>query len=201
MAMVITSKEIADNLSDYTNTFGGNPVACSIGLAVLDVIQNEKLQSSAKSVGKCLKDGLKAIAPKHPMIGRGMIVGIEIVTDKESRKPAPEAADLLSHKLKENKIIIANEGQDKNVMLITPPLCFTCDNARHIVQAIDTALAEIEKGASEAGLNQSSFGENRMDIPLNILSMPSTSGYSSEESDFDSDHPKDIPPKFNITYS
>ncbi|XP_063446081.1 5-phosphohydroxy-L-lysine phospho-lyase-like [Mytilus trossulus] len=193
MAMVITSKEIADNLSDYTNTFGGNPVACSIGLAVLDVIQNEKLQSSAKSVGKCLKDGLKAIAPNHPMIGdvrgRGMIVGIEIVTDKESRKPAPEAADLLSHKLKENKIIIANEGQDKNVMLITPPLCFTCDNARHIVQAIDTALAEIEKGASEAGLNQSSFGENRMDIPLNILSMPSTSGYSSEESDFDSDHP------------
>lgn len=92
-------------------------------------------------------------------------------------------------RLKENKIIIANEGQDKNVMLITPPLCFTCDNARHIVQAIDTALAEIEKGASEAGLNQSSFGENRIDIPLNILSMPSTSGYSSEESDFDSDHP------------
>jgi 4-aminobutyrate aminotransferase-like enzyme len=44
-------------------------VACSVGIAVLDVIQNEKLQSSAKSVGKCLKDGLNAIAQNHPMIG------------------------------------------------------------------------------------------------------------------------------------
>jgi 4-aminobutyrate aminotransferase-like enzyme len=50
--------------------------------------------------------------------------------------------------LKENKkIIIANEGQEKNVMIITPPLCFTCDNARRVIQSIDTALTEIEKGA------------------------------------------------------
>lgn len=195
MAMLVTSREIADTLSEYKNSFGGNPLACAVGLAVLDVIQNEKLQSSAKSVGKCLKDGLNAIAKNHPMIGdvrgMGMIVGIEIVVDKESRKPAPEAADLLAFKLKENhKIIIASEGPDKNVMLMTPPLCFTCDNARHVIQAIDTALAEIEKGASEVGLTASSFGDGKTDIPLNILSAPVTSLYSSEEEDSDSESPK-----------
>lgn len=191
MAVVVTSREIADKLKDFTSTFGGNPVACSVGIAVLDVIQNEKLQSSAKSVGKCLKDGLNAIAQNHRMIGnirgKGMIIGIEIVVDKESRKPAPEAADLLAFKLKENKkIIIANEGQEKNVMIITPPLCFTCDNARRVIQAIDTALTEIEEGASESGLTVSSFGEDKINIPINILSSQST-GYSSEEGDSDSE--------------
>lgn len=94
---------------------------------------------------------------------------------------------LFYFRLKENKIIIGNEGHDKNVMLITPPMCFTCDNARRVIQAVDTALAEIEKGASDAGLTKFSFGEGRVDIPLNILS--SSTGFSSEDSDSDSERP------------
>lgn len=66
-------------------------------------------------------------------------------------------------------------------------MCFTCDNARRVIQAVDTALAEIEKGASDAGLTKFSFGEGRVDIPLNILS--SSTGFSSEDSDSDSERP------------
>jgi hypothetical protein len=71
-------------------------------------------------------------------------------------------------------------------MIITPPLCFTCDNARRVIQSIDTALTEIEKGASEGGLTASSFGEDKINIPINILSSQST-GYLSEEGDSDSE--------------
>lgn len=82
--------------------FGGNPVACAIGMAVLDVIHNEKLMSSARNVGKCLMDGMRAIAPNHPMLGdirgTGMVIGIEIVTDQESKKPSKEGAEILAYK-------------------------------------------------------------------------------------------------------
>ncbi|XP_013382484.1 5-phosphohydroxy-L-lysine phospho-lyase [Lingula anatina] len=150
MSAVITRREIADSLKEFSSGFGGNPVSCSMGLAVLDVIKNEKLMSSAKSVGKCLLDGFRAIMPCHPMMGDvrglGLSVGIEIVTDTDSRKPATEAADMLTYRLKQEKIIISNEGPDKNVMAITPPMCFTADNAQRLIQAFDHALADIEKG-------------------------------------------------------
>jgi 4-aminobutyrate aminotransferase-like enzyme len=82
--------------------FGGNPVSCAVGLAVMDVIQNEQLLSSAKCVGKLLLEGFHNIKSKHPMMGdvrgMGLVLGIELVTDKESRKPASEAAELLTYK-------------------------------------------------------------------------------------------------------
>ncbi|XP_062589545.1 5-phosphohydroxy-L-lysine phospho-lyase-like isoform X2 [Saccostrea cucullata] len=172
MAMVVTTKEIADSIGEFNSTFGGNPVACAVGMAVLDVIHNEKLMSSARNVGKCLMDGMRAIAPNHPMLGdirgTGMVIGIEIVTDKESKKPSKEGAEILAYKLKEQKIIIANEGPDKNVMTLLPPMCFTCDNARRVVQAFDLALADIEKGAGNKPLAQSE--DTKMNVPLNILS-------------------------------
>ena len=69
-------------------------------------------------------------------------------------------------------------------MLITPPMCFTCDNANRVIQAIDRAMTEIEKGASEAGLTMASFGEGKINIPLNVLSSTST---FSDDSDSDSE--------------
>ena len=77
-------------------------MSCSIGIAVMDVIRNEKLLSSAKCVGRTLIEGFRNILPRHPMLGdvrgQGLIVGLDIVTDKDSRKPAKEAAELLSYK-------------------------------------------------------------------------------------------------------
>ncbi|ESO87374.1 hypothetical protein LOTGIDRAFT_81966, partial [Lottia gigantea] len=148
MACVVTSKEIADSLAEYGSSFGGNPVSCAVGMAVLDVIQNEKLQSAARSVGKCLIDGFQAIQSSHCMMGdvrgQGMIVGVELVMDKESRKPAKEAAEILCYRMKAENIIIAHDGPDSNIVILTPPLCFNCDNARRVIQAFDNILRSIE---------------------------------------------------------
>jgi len=148
MALVITSREIADSISFFASTCGGNPVSCTIGIAVLDVIQNEKLMSSAKFVGRTLLEGFRAIMAKHPNIGdvrgMGMVVGVDMVEDKDSRKPAPEIAEKLTYKLKQERIIISARGPEKNVMQIQPPLCFTIENARHLINVFDRVLTEIE---------------------------------------------------------
>ncbi|CAH1794272.1 unnamed protein product [Owenia fusiformis] len=151
MAAVVTSHQIADCLGDFISTYGGNPVACAIGLSVLDIIHNEKLMSAAKSVGRCLLEGFKAILPLHTTMGDvrglGMVVGVEIVTDKESRKPSKEVAEMLSYKLKNDaRMLVANDGPDKNVMTLVPPLCFTTDNAKQLVTKFDKLLKEIEDG-------------------------------------------------------
>jgi 4-aminobutyrate aminotransferase-like enzyme len=196
LAAVITTKEIADSLGDFSSTFGGNPVACAIGRAVLDVIENEKLMSSAKNVGKCLKDGFKAIQPNHPMIGDvrgiGMMIGIELVMDKESRKPAKETAEILAYKLKEKKIIIGIEGGDKNVLTMLPPLCFTMDNARYVVQVFSETLANIESEAASVGLTNRDeiVSGPTQGVPLDVITDQTTinvHNFSEEDDDDDED--------------
>ncbi|XP_076459941.1 5-phosphohydroxy-L-lysine phospho-lyase-like [Babylonia areolata] len=199
-AAVITTKEIADSLGEFSSTFGGNPVACAVGMAVLDVIDNEKLMSSAKSVGRCLLDGFRSIMPHHPMMGEvrgmGMLVGVELVMDKQSRKPAKEAAEILSYRMKENKIVIANDGPDKNVMVMTPPMCFTLDNARRVVQAFDQNLRDIENGAARVGLTSGSGGGDSglgtapsMGVPLQVITESHLSRVEDEEEEEDEDDP------------
>jgi len=175
MAVVVTTREVADCLGDFASSFGGNPVACTIGLAVLDVITNEKLLSSAKSVGKMLTEGFINIKSNHPMIGdvrgQGLVVGVELVTDKESRKPATEAAELLTYKMKQEKILMANEGPNKNVIVLTPPMCFTCDNARRVIHTFSKILSEIESGACPDQVNegQRMIEPTALFIPMDVI--------------------------------
>ncbi|XP_060568029.1 5-phosphohydroxy-L-lysine phospho-lyase-like isoform X1 [Ruditapes philippinarum] len=187
MSIVITTKEISDSLKEFSSTFGGNPVACSMGMAVLDVIKNEQLLSSAKSVGKCLIQGFKAIIDNHRMMGDvrgiGMLMGVEIVIDKESRKPNKDAAELLVYKLKERKVITSNEGPDKNVIIFQPPMCFTCDNARTAVQALDQALTEVENEATQV----SQESNDTIQVPLSILTGIKHKLDSDDDDDDDDD--------------
>ncbi|KAK7111388.1 5-phosphohydroxy-L-lysine phospho-lyase-like isoform X1 [Littorina saxatilis] len=191
-AAVITTKEVADSMGEFSSTFGGNPVACAMGMAVLEVIDNEKLMSSAKSVGKCLIDSFRGIMPQHPMMGEvrgmGMMLGIELVMDKQSRKPAKEAAEILSYRMKENKIIIANDGPEKNVMIMTPPMCFTLDNARRVVQVFDQALRDIENDAASVGLTSNSESSGvtaTMGVPLHVITESNLTRASDEEDEED----------------
>ncbi|KAK7074999.1 hypothetical protein SK128_009856 [Halocaridina rubra] len=145
MAAVITTREIADSLGEYYSTFGGNPVACVIGLAVLDVIQNEKLIQSATSVGKTLFENLQLLKLKHHNVGDvrglGLCIGLEIVEDKSSRKPATELTQTIVMRLKEeHHILVQALGPNRNVITLTPPMCFTQLNARCLFQALDSVL-------------------------------------------------------------
>jgi 4-aminobutyrate aminotransferase-like enzyme len=146
---VVTTPEIAasfDNGMEYFNTFGGNPVSCAIGLAVLDVIDEEGLQENALRVGARLMEGLRGLMERHPLIGDvrglGMFIGIELVLDRETQEPAPLQADYLVNRMRERGILLSTDGPFHNVIKIKPPLVFTEANADFLVMTMGNLLKE-----------------------------------------------------------
>jgi 4-aminobutyrate aminotransferase-like enzyme/Ser/Thr protein kinase RdoA (MazF antagonist) len=149
LAAVITTPAIADafdNGMEYFNTFGGNPVSCAIGMAVLDVIENEELQKNACRVGNRLLHGLKGLMENYPLIGDvrglGLYVGVELVTNHQTLEPAPEHADYIINRMKDHGILISTDGPLYNVLKMKPPIVFTEQNADEVVQVLDKVLSE-----------------------------------------------------------
>lgn len=149
LAAVVTTPEIADSFNngmEYFNTFGGNPVSCAIGMAVLDVIADEQLQAKALRVGSHLMDGLRGLMQKHELIGDvrglGLFVGIELVVDRETLEPAPAQATSIANRMRERGILLSTDGPFHNVLKIKPPLVFTEANADFLVATLDEILAE-----------------------------------------------------------
>ncbi|PRH89685.1 aspartate aminotransferase family protein [Labrys okinawensis] len=139
----------AFNASDkYFNTFGGNPVAAAAGLAVLDVIRDEGLIENARDVGRYLRDGLREIANRHLAIGEvrgaGLFIGLEFVTDRESKTPAPETASAMINGLRERGVLIGAAGAYGNTLKIRPPLCFGKEHADAFVDHCDAVLNRIQ---------------------------------------------------------
>ncbi|MEK6323921.1 MAG: aminotransferase class III-fold pyridoxal phosphate-dependent enzyme [Acidobacteriota bacterium] len=159
LAAVVTTREIAasfDNGMEYFNTFGGNPVSCAVGLAVLDVIEEESLQENALKVGAHLKAGLEALKSKHPLIGDvrglGLFVGVELVLDLETQAPAAKQAAYTVERMKENGILMSTDGPLHNILKIKPPLVFSDGNADDLVAALNKVLTEdFLKNCSVAG--------------------------------------------------
>ncbi len=149
LAAVVTTPEIAasfNNGMEYFNTFGGNPVSCAIGLAVLDVIAEEQLQANALRVGTYLMDGLRGLMEKHSLIGdvrgSGLFVGIELVLDRETLAPAGAQAAYIANRLRERGILLSTDGPFHNVLKIKPPMVFTEENADFLVETLDEVLGE-----------------------------------------------------------
>ncbi len=150
MAAVVTTPEIAasfDNGMEYFNTFGGNPVSCAVGMAVLDVIEDEHLQENAARVGAILKRGLEDLAAKHPLIGdvrgMGLFIGVELVTDRETLKPAAEEAAQIIERMKDRGILVSIDGPLRNVLKIKPPLVFNEENADLLADTLAKVLDQI----------------------------------------------------------
>lgn len=147
LAAVVTTPEIAAAFTtgmEYFNTFGGNPVSCAIGLAVLDVVQEEGLQEQARLVGDELMDGLRQLMDSHALIGDvrglGLFVGVELVRDRKTLHPAGEEAARVIEAMKERGILISTDGPLHNVLKIKPPLVFNQANARFFVEILDEVL-------------------------------------------------------------
>ena len=146
---VVTTPEIAasfNNGMEYFSTFGGNPVSCAIGLAVLDVIHDERLQERALHVGEHLRQGFRELASHYTLIGDvrglGLFVGVEFVCDRDTRTPAPDATAYVCNRLRELGILVSVDGPRDNVLKIKPPLVFSDANVAHFVEMLDRILGE-----------------------------------------------------------
>ncbi|MEZ4718145.1 MAG: aminotransferase class III-fold pyridoxal phosphate-dependent enzyme [Caldilineaceae bacterium] len=149
LAAVVTTRAIADafaNGMEYFNTFGGNPVSCAIGLAVLDVIEQEQLQANALRVGNRLMDGLRELMGRHPLIGDvrglGLYVGAELVLDRTTLEPAPRHAAYIANRMRDHGILISTDGPLHNVLKLKPPIVFTDADADRLVATLDRVLGE-----------------------------------------------------------
>ncbi|MHA1944768.1 MAG: aminotransferase class III-fold pyridoxal phosphate-dependent enzyme [Candidatus Hodarchaeales archaeon] len=149
LAAVVTTPDIASsfcNGMEFFSTFGGNPVACAVGMAVLDVIKEENLQENALRVGSYLKHELENLKNNFPLIGDvrglGLFIGVEIIQDQEFLIPAPDHASYIVNRMKEKGILISTDGPDHNVLKIKPPMVFTKKNAIHLVTTLEEILCE-----------------------------------------------------------
>ncbi|KAJ9179633.1 hypothetical protein P3X46_007983 [Hevea brasiliensis] len=149
LGAVVTTPEIAEVLTrrSYFNTFGGNPVCTAAGLAVLKVIEKENLQENALVVGSYLKNRLIELKDKHEIIGdvrgRGLMLGVELVTDRQQKTPAKAETLHVMDQIKEMGVLIGKGGFYGNVFRITPPLCFTKEDADFLVDAMDYTMSKM----------------------------------------------------------
>jgi 4-aminobutyrate aminotransferase-like enzyme/Ser/Thr protein kinase RdoA (MazF antagonist) len=149
LGAVVTTAEIAASFAngmEYFNTFGGNPVSCAVGLAVLDVIRDEGLQSRALRVGAHFKSGLERLMDRHAVVGDvrglGLFLGIELVLDRVTRRPAGREARYLVERMKERGVLLSTDGPSGNVVKTKPPLVFSEADADRVVADLDAILAE-----------------------------------------------------------
>ncbi len=130
--------------TELFSTFGGNPVACAAALAVLDVIADEQLIPNAAVTGAYLRQELRALAGRHPLIGDvrgdGLLLGVDLVADRETRTPATGAARSVTEAMRERGVLIAAAGPGGNVLKIRPPLVFRREHADLLLETLDEAL-------------------------------------------------------------
>jgi 4-aminobutyrate aminotransferase-like enzyme/Ser/Thr protein kinase RdoA (MazF antagonist) len=149
IAAVVTRAEVVDRFGARTtffSTFGGNPVSCAAALAVLDVLDEERLVQNAATVGDGLRSELLSLAARHPAIGdvrgRGLMTGVELVRDRATREPDGGLATRVKDEMAERGVLIGTAGRHGNVLKIRPPLCITAEEATRIVAAVGHALEE-----------------------------------------------------------
>lgn len=149
LAAVVTTREIAASFAngmEFFSTFGGNPVACAAGLAVLDVLRDEHLQQNALAVGTQWISDLRSLQQKFPLIGdvrgSGLFLGLDLVTDRETRAPAARQASYVVNRLREEGILAGTDGPHHNVIKLRPPLCFTHEDAARFTSTMASILNE-----------------------------------------------------------
>ena len=148
IGVVITRREIAERYRTggyFFSSTGGSPVSSAIGLAVLDVIQQERLQENARVVGAHLKDRLVALASSHSIVGTvhgsGLYLGLELVRDRVTLEPATEETAAICDRLLELGVIMQPTGDFQNVLKIKPPLCVTQGSVDYFVDSLERVLA------------------------------------------------------------
>ena len=148
LSAVAVRRELIDSFSatsSYFNTFGGNPVSCAAGLAVLDVLEQEQLQKNAKSVSEHIVRGLHSLAEEYPIIGNiraaGLFIAVDLVRDRETREPAPAAP--VVNGLRARGVLAGSIGRYDNIVKLRPPMVFSIDHADKALAVFDDTLRNL----------------------------------------------------------
>jgi 4-aminobutyrate aminotransferase-like enzyme len=147
VGLTMARKEVADSFKGLTiATFGGNPVTMAAAKAVVDTIAEEKLMDNATVVGGHFRARLDSLQEKHRVIGEvrgmGLMQGIELVRDRQTKEPAPQQTNAVLEAAKDRGLIIGKGGMYGNVLRVSPALNVTRDDADKAADIIDQAFAE-----------------------------------------------------------
>ena len=148
LGAVITTREIAQSFRTqgyFFSSAGGSPVSCVVGLTVLDVIETERLQENALTVGDHLKARILELATRHPLIGTvhgsGLYMGIELVRDRTTLEPAAWETTAICERMLQLGVIVQPTGDRQNVLKMKPPMCLTRESADFFVAMLDRVLS------------------------------------------------------------
>ena len=151
LGAMTTTEEISQVMTNriHFNTFGGNPVSMVQGLATVEIIDEQHIQQNAREVGNFLKAGLEDLQDRHAMIGEvrgmGLILGVELVRDRQTKEPANiECAEVLEL-AKERGLLLGKGGLYGNTLRIKPPMCMTREDAAFMIACLDEALARVSR--------------------------------------------------------
>jgi 4-aminobutyrate aminotransferase-like enzyme len=148
LSCFIAPDEIADSfkVGDHLSTFGGNPVSCAASLANINYLEREKMSQASSRKGDILRSKLAKINPKGIKIGdirgKGLMTGVELVKDTESKMPAAQEASNIREKLRQKGIMVGLGGVHGNVIRLQPPLIIT----ENELEAVVTSFKETMEG-------------------------------------------------------
>jgi len=149
LGAVVTTPKIAATLTQriHFNTFGGNPVVCAQGMAVLEVIEREKLQENSLTIGNRLFAGLNQLKEKYKLIGdvrgKGLLVGIELVRDRQSKEPAKEECAQILERCMEMGLLLGKGGLWGQTIRFSPPMCVNEQDADFLLDVLDRAFSNL----------------------------------------------------------
>ncbi|HXF72784.1 MAG TPA: aspartate aminotransferase family protein [Actinomycetota bacterium] len=148
---VVGREEMVESLrANSISTFGGNPLATTGALANLDFIEEAHLRENAYKVGSFLMRGLKDLEDRYEVVGevrgKGLMIGVEMVTDAASKAPDPRAANRAMEAAKARGLLIGRGGLYGNVLRLSPPLTITEEEAARAIETLDAAFAEVQGG-------------------------------------------------------
>ncbi len=151
LGVVVTTEEVAASFAngmEFFSTFGGTTLACAIGAEVLAIVDDEGLQANAAAMGDRLLSGLRELQGRFDMIGdvrgRGLFIGVELVTDRSSKSPATALAGYVSNRLRDRRILIGTDGPHDNVLKIRPPLTIRAADCDLLLAVLGDILVEAE---------------------------------------------------------
>jgi 4-aminobutyrate aminotransferase-like enzyme len=150
MAVVVTTPEIARSFAngmEYFATFGGNPVSCAVGLAVLDEIERRGLIANARAQGDCLLGGFRRLQERWPQIGdvrgEGLFLGLDLVKDRRTKEHDGETAGRIAFRARDLGVLIGTDGPYDNVLKMRPPMTFTRGHAELLLETLAEAFKDV----------------------------------------------------------